>query len=75
MTEIEVLSLCTSIPIYLVLITKGCPFWMRLSRTLKTYSKRGAPYIASVTGQVVFVIHLDSQSGLLAACDEIPPIG
>jgi hypothetical protein len=41
------LSLCTSIPIYLVLVIKGCSFLEELSRTLKTYSKRGALYIAS----------------------------
>jgi hypothetical protein len=41
------LSLCTSMPIYLVLVIKGCSFLERLSRTLKTYSKTGALYIAS----------------------------
>src|SRR5258708_3656003 len=43
MTAIEMLSLCTSMPIYLVLVIKGVPFW-RMSRTLKTYSKKGAPF-------------------------------
>src|SRR5437867_599287 len=47
MTAIEILSLCTSMPIYLVLVIKGCSFLEGLSRTLKTYSKRGAHYIAS----------------------------
>src|SRR6266404_5462221 len=46
MTAIEILSLCTSMPIYLVLVIKGCSFLEGLSRTLKTYSKRGALYIA-----------------------------
>src|SRR5882762_4593854 len=46
LTAIEILSLCTSIPIYLVLVIKGCSFLEGLSRTLKTYSKRGALYIA-----------------------------
>src|ERR1700690_3072811 len=46
-TAIKIVSLCTSIPIYLVLSIKGCSFPERLRRTLKTYSK-GAPfYIAS----------------------------
>src|SRR6267378_677836 len=39
MTAIEILSLCTSMPIYLVLVIKGCSFLEGLSRTLKTYSK------------------------------------
>src|ERR1700683_2826345 len=47
LTAIEMLSLCTSMPIYLVLVIEGCSFLERLSRTLKTYSKRGALYIAS----------------------------
>src|SRR5258706_14093651 len=46
MTEIEILSLCTSMPIYLVLVIKWCSFLEGLSRTLKTYSKRGTLYIA-----------------------------
>src|ERR1700676_4935134 len=44
-TAIEMLSLCTSMPIYLVLVIKGCSFPEGLSRTLKTYSKKGAPFI------------------------------
>src|SRR6267143_1614873 len=52
LTAIEILSLCTSIPIYLVLVIKGCSFLEGLSRTLKTYSKRGALYIASVYAEV-----------------------
>src|ERR1700733_9179255 len=47
LTAIEMLSLCTSMPIYLVLVIEVCSFLERLSRTLKTYSKRGALYIAS----------------------------
>src|SRR5215469_2602038 len=44
LTQIEMLSLCTSIPIYLTLvIKKGAPFWRSLSNALKTYSK-GAPF-------------------------------
>jgi hypothetical protein len=43
------LSLCPSMPIYLVLVIEGCSFLERLSRTLKTYSKRGALYIASLS--------------------------
>jgi hypothetical protein len=41
------LSLCTSMPIYLVLVIKGCSFLEGLSQALQTYSKRGALYIAS----------------------------
>src|SRR5271155_3145380 len=47
LTAIETLSLCTSMPIYLVLVIKGCSFLKGLSQALKTYSKRGALYIAS----------------------------
>src|SRR5271170_3142150 len=47
LTAIETLSLCTSMPIYLVLVIKGCSFLQGLSQALKTYSKRGALYIAS----------------------------
>src|SRR6476620_10554000 len=41
-TAIEMLSLCTSIPIYLVLVIKGVPPLERLRQVLKTYSTRGA---------------------------------
>src|SRR5215471_9438852 len=41
-TAIEMLSLCTSIPIYLVLIIEGVPFWRSLRQAPKPYSKRGA---------------------------------
>src|SRR5208282_439970 len=47
LTAIEMLSLCTSMPIYLVLVIKGCSFLEGLSQALKPYSKRGALYIAS----------------------------
>src|SRR5208337_2085502 len=47
LTAIAMLSLCTSMPIYLVLVIKGCSFLEGLSQALKTYSKRGALYIAS----------------------------
>src|SRR5215472_15690412 len=44
LTQIEMLSLCTSMPIYLTLvIKKGDPFWRSLSNALKTYSK-GRPF-------------------------------
>src|ERR1700690_2640204 len=46
LTAIEMLSLCTSMPIYLLLVIEGCSFLQRLSQALKTYSKRGALYIA-----------------------------
>jgi hypothetical protein len=36
------LSVCTSIPIYLVLVIEGCPFLEKFEQALKTYSK-GAP--------------------------------
>src|SRR6266478_4264753 len=42
LTAIEMLSVCTSIPIYLVLVIKGCPFLEKFEQALKTYSK-GAP--------------------------------
>src|ERR1700739_3363648 len=43
LTQIEMLSLCTSSPIYLTLVIKGAPFWRSLSNALKTYSN-GAPF-------------------------------
>src|ERR1700733_11048464 len=53
-TAIEIVSLWTSIPIYLVLSIKGCSFPEGLRRTLKTYSK-GAPfYTASASRHVAF---------------------
>src|SRR5208282_3404239 len=39
LTAIAMLSLCTSMPTYLVLVIKGCSFLERLSQALKTYSK------------------------------------
>src|SRR5271156_4240808 len=46
MTAIEILSLCTSMPIYLVLVIRVF-LSGGLSQALKTYSKRSALYIAS----------------------------
>jgi hypothetical protein len=43
-TAIEMLSLCTSMPIYLVL-HKGCSFLEGMSQELKTYFKKGRPFI------------------------------
>src|SRR5271163_203859 len=57
LTAIETLSLCTSMPIYLVLVIKGCSFLKGLSQALKTYSKRGALYIASRNGRYKAVLH------------------
>src|SRR5215468_6052391 len=43
LTAIEILSLCTSIPIYLaLLVIKGCSFLDGLRQAPKPYSKRGA---------------------------------
>src|SRR5215470_6114840 len=42
LTAIEILSLCTSMPIYLVLVIKGVPPLERLRQALKPYSTRGA---------------------------------
>src|SRR5713101_6811886 len=41
-TAIETLSLWTSMPIYLVLVIKGCSFLEGLRQAPKPYSKRGA---------------------------------
>jgi hypothetical protein len=43
LTVIEILSLCTSIPIYLVLVIRGSSSGA-VERALKTYSTRGAPF-------------------------------
>jgi hypothetical protein len=69
MTAIEVLSLCTSIPIYLLLVIKGCSFLEELSRTLKTYSKRGALYIASRVQVMVFFPSIPDTSSVLFSVD------
>src|SRR5271168_375914 len=59
LTAIETLSLCTSMQIYLVLVIKGCSFLKGLSQALKTYSKRGALYIASRNRTCpVLVLHM-----------------
>src|SRR5580692_1113478 len=43
LTAIEILSLCTSMPIYLVLVIKGCSFLEGFEpNTHNPYSKRGA---------------------------------
>ena len=42
LTAIEMLSVCTSMPIYLALVIKGCSFLEKFEQALKTYSK-GAP--------------------------------
>src|SRR5262249_43663733 len=44
LTAIEILSLCTSMPIYLVLIIRA-PSSGAVERALKPYSKQGAPFI------------------------------
>jgi hypothetical protein len=36
------LSLCTSMPIYLALVIEGVPFCRGMGQALKPYSKRGA---------------------------------
>src|SRR6266481_5503389 len=51
LTAIEILSVCTSMPIYLVLVIKGVPPPERLSQALKPYSTRGALlYCVDYTG-------------------------
>jgi hypothetical protein len=42
LTAIEILSLCTSMPIYYVLVIGRSSSGVRLSSALKTYSTRGA---------------------------------
>src|ERR1700678_459723 len=54
LTAIEILSLCTSMPIYLALVIKGVPPLERLSEHSKPTPK-GAPfYIASRNGNYQF---------------------
>jgi hypothetical protein len=40
-TAIEILSLCTSMPIYLVLVIKGVPFWRVEPSAQNLLQKRG----------------------------------
>src|SRR5450755_4228463 len=47
LTAIEILSLCTSKPIYLVPVIKGCSFLEGLRQAPKPYSK-GAPFLYCV---------------------------
>src|SRR5450755_549655 len=47
LTAIEILSLCTSKPIYLVSVIKGCSFLEGLRQAPKPYSK-GAPFLYCV---------------------------
>src|SRR6266478_2049094 len=42
-TAIEILSLCTSMPIYLVLVIKGVPFW-RVEPSTQKPTPKGAPF-------------------------------
>src|SRR5215469_2978663 len=49
-TAIEMLSLCTSIPIYLrLLVIKGCAPFRMVCATTKPYTKRGHPFIMRLT--------------------------
>src|SRR6266853_4409916 len=41
-TAIEMLSVCTSIPIYLVLVIKGCPFLEKFEYGTQNLLQRGA---------------------------------
>src|SRR5450432_3063141 len=69
-TAIEILSLCTSMPIYLVLVIKGCSFLEGLSRTLKTYSKRGALlYCVRLPVKWVPVLHRWESDEISLDCD------
>src|ERR1700733_6671220 len=55
MTAIEILSLCTSIPIYLVLVIKGCSFLDEVEPNTQNLLQKGAPFILRrVIVQVVF---------------------
>src|SRR5271163_2899774 len=48
LTAIEILSLCTSMPIYLVLVIKGCSFLEGFEPNTQNPTPKGAPfYIAS----------------------------
>src|ERR1700687_3276330 len=46
LTAIEILSLCTSMPIYFLLSIEGVPF-CRIEASTQPYPERGALYIAS----------------------------
>src|SRR5262244_2170334 len=63
LTAIEILSLCTSMPIYLVLIIRA-PSSGAVERALKPYSKQGAPFILRrETVQVGTGTHLSANPG------------
>src|SRR5579864_5309854 len=75
-TAIEMLSLCTSMPIYFVPFMRVLLF-VGLRRTLKTYFKRGALYIASAnrtnTRLVLMTLHcVVTQAGQPGTSDGSP---
>src|SRR6202162_2661297 len=50
LTAIEMLSLCTSIPIYLQLVIKGCSFLEGLSTNTQNLLPKGRPFILRRAG-------------------------
>src|SRR3984893_9254687 len=66
-TAIEMLSLCTSIPIYLVLVIKGCSFLDEVEpNTQNLLQKRGALYIASGNRKMGEVVRFRCSGGISA---------
>jgi hypothetical protein len=45
LTAIEVLSVCTSIPIYLTLVIKGCSFPEKFEQRHSKRTPKGAPFL------------------------------
>src|SRR5450631_4362287 len=66
LTAIEILSLCTSKPIYLVSVIKGCSFLEGLRQAPKPYSK-GAPFLYCVVRAQRVDATPSRESGLGAA--------
>src|SRR6266404_260759 len=51
LTAIEILSLCTSMPIYLVLVIKGCSFLEGFEPNTQNLTPKGAPFLYCVVSQ------------------------
>src|SRR5258707_8980300 len=52
LTAIEMLSLCTSMPIYLVPVIKGCSFLEGFEPNTQNLTPKGAPFLYCVVGGI-----------------------
>src|ERR1700747_1862468 len=69
MTAIEILSLCTSMPIYLVLVIKGCSFLDEVEPNTQNLLQKGRPlycrlWTCPLLQPVTRVVRTGTDSGL-----------